>query len=133
MPDYDAIKAELDTPPYEGKSDQEAADMLNAPDPTHPVPAPLSISTLMSLIGPTSLAKLYPRPALITFRDDIAAGDRVAAGRWITLAAIAGDVTPAERDAVLAELARTVPGPSMAVQVFGVPLTHHDVRHARGL
>lgn len=133
MPNYVALKAELQGPAYAGLTDQQAADALNAADPSNPVPKTLTVSGIMASISAPSIAKLYPRPAISTFRDDVVRQDRTAIGNWITLAFIGGDVTESEKNAVIAHLAETQAGPSRAVQTFGQPATHHDVARARSI
>lgn len=131
MPNYAALKAELAKPAYQGKTDQDAADALNAPDPGNPEPKPFTSTDLLSLLDAAALAKLYARPNLDAFARDVKAGDLESVRNWITLATAAGDISQQQAAALLGVVNATRPGASRAVQVFGIPVSAADVHAAR--
>lgn len=133
MPDYNALKAELAKPAYAGLTDQQAADALNAADPANPVPKPFTASDLLGLLDAAALAKLYARPNLAAFGDDVKAGDLPTVRNWITLATAAGDLSSQQAAALLAVVNATQAGPSKAAQTFGEAVTAAQVNHARSL
>lgn len=141
MADYLALKAELAEPAYSGLTDQQTADALNAADPGNPVPVPFTIAQLLGCLvagdppAPDSVAlnKVYGRPAVARFADDVKAQDRAAVLNWLQIAYATGDISQAQYAAMAAVVNATQAGPSKAVQVFGVPVTNHDVARARSL
>ena len=92
---------------------------------------------MFGLVGPANLAKLYPRPALAAFAEAVRTQDRAAAANWITLAFVGGDITDAERTAILAKVSATVPDPDWPAQIswsaatLGRPVDAEDVAASR--
>lgn len=132
--DFRELKEELAKAAYSGKTDAQAAALLNAADAGAPAPKKIAINNLMAIFSPASIAKLYARPSLATFRDDVARQDRTAVVNWVTLAHVAGDITAGEYAAVVAETNATVAGPSWSAKRWdGNPVTEANVAFARSL
>lgn len=132
LPDWVAFREGLQAPAYSGKTNAEAAVLANAPDPSTPVPKTITIGEIMKLITLPSIAKLYTKASLAAFRDDVVNQNRSAIANWIVLAHIGGDVEEAEKNAVIAYLAETTDGPSLAVRTLGVPCSEFDIQAVRG-
>jgi len=105
------------------QSDAALADSLNATTVANPVtvapqvPRPFAASDLTGLLDAAATAKVYGRPAIVAFRDDIDRQSRVACGNWIALAEAAGDVTASQYTAMIAVLQATHADPSWSAQV----------------
>lgn len=134
MADYAALAAELRKAGYSGKSDADAADLLNAPDPANPVPKPFGFVDVMGLMSASTVANVRSLPTGTDIIDKINAQDRPGVAHWLAaLSAPPALISGAEAAAVMAVISATVPGPSRASQIFGVPVSDIDVHHARSL
>lgn len=149
MPSYAALRAELDKTAYAGLSDQEAADLLNAPGAA--VQGTVTPHQLLKWGAKTSVRAAVQAGATsnvvvagvsvagicLTVQDMLTTGligfdtadpDNVA---MLAVLVAAQVMTPAQRDNLLALGAS--PGPSAAQTVFGAAVSANDVAHARSL
>lgn len=102
--------------------DATIAAALNTPDRANPVPqpnvpVPLTVAGAMSLVSAANRAKVYTRPAVGDFRDDLKAGDLIGAMGWLQLALDAGDIAQSEFKDVVAAAQKTQPDPRWAAQI----------------
>lgn len=145
MADYQALKAELAKEGYQGKSDQEAADLLNAPGAN----VYTTVSSSQLLIFGTITGALRRIEAGMSHANDVVASACIAISKQIAKEAGSLDLSdPLNRQSIdllvsvniltaqnktdLLALGTTA-GPSIAVEVFGADVTNHDVAHARSL
>lgn len=124
-------------------TDADIAAALNAPaidnDPgTRPTVAkPISVSSLMGMVSSASRARIYDRPGVVAFRDDMTRGDRAAVANWFVMAHDAGDLSDAEYAALMAELQATQPDPAWPAKVswaqvhIGRPVDAQDIAASR--
>ena len=129
-----ALKTELAKPAYASMNDAQRFAAVNAPgsvanpDPAPVVPNALTVAGLMGLLDAAARSKIYNRPGVVQFGQDVARGDRAAVANWLYLARDAGDVTADQYAALMGVVQgtgpdpgwpATVPGPSVKQTLFG--------------
>ena len=129
-----ALKTELAKPAYSAMTDAQRFAAVNAPGfvpnptPAPDIPQPLTVLGLMSLLDGDARARIYNRPGVVQFGQDVARGDRAAVANWLYLARDAGDVTADQYAALMGVVQgtgpdpgwpATVPGPSVKQTLFG--------------
>lgn len=134
MIDYQVLKTALAQQEYVGLTDAQAATALNADDPTNPVLDKLQPNDIFSVLSDASQANLWANSAFMTLVYSLDSPENRKPIEWaVRIARKANAITAAERDAIVARINQTVPGPSKAVQLFGQRVTRFDVETARGL
>jgi hypothetical protein len=135
MPDYAALKAELQKPAYVGKTDVEAVAMLGAPGTSIARPrGVVSAYQVVNVLDPTEFAALTSpqlqriqirlSPGQVDLRDDNTRGN---------LANIFPNATaPVTRGNLVALRTETIPR-TIGEEVFGVIPAPADVAYARSL
>ena len=128
-------------------SDADVAAALPVDFPTT-IPKPFTATDVISALGAgaadqgtaqtqiaATVKNLRSLPGITSINEAILAQNRPGLVSAINLALLAGDVTQAQHDAVLAVLTATIPDPSTSVNVAGwnLPVTTADVTHARSL
>lgn len=109
-----------------GEDDAAIAATLNARTVENPVeapviPKPMDALAILPMLEPESLAKIEGVPGLLTtINTAIGLGHREEVQRWVLYCHFREHITEAERDALLAELAATVPDPAYQAELPGV-------------
>lgn len=141
MPNYPALATELVKPAYDGLSDQEAADLLNAPGPPAPgIVPPNKLLMWAAATGARARVEAGKTDATIgsiclTVCDLLTTGsiglDVSDAGNLQMLGILvqSGICTQAQAAALVA--LGSAPGPSAALTTFGLPVSSNDVHAAR--
>lgn len=123
-------------------TDGAIAASLNTPTVANPtpqpvVPIPLTVAGAMALVSAENRAKVYARPAVVAFRDDVNRGDLAGALGWLTLARDAGDLADSEYAAIAAAAQASGPDPawqpriSWAMANLGRPVDPSDIAASR--
>jgi hypothetical protein len=117
-----ALATELAKAQYQGLTDQQAADLLNAhatvanPAPQGQVPIPFNSDDAAALIGTSDLAKILALPGFdstirpLLEKDPKTSLDITALNRWAAGLFKAGDLTQGEFDALAAPTPGTTAG-----------------------
>jgi hypothetical protein len=95
--------------------------LIDNPEPRGTVPDPVTIPELLALTTPERVVELME---LSIYKEALAAynsGNKVDALAFINTMNEAGVITPSEYEAILSELAKTMPDPNYQEQVLGNP------------
>lgn len=133
MPDYPALAAELTKPAYQGKTDAEAATLLNGTG--SPASSPRGVVSSYQVVNVLDPAEFAALTAIQLQRLQVLLGvgnvDLKDDNTRGNLAGIFPNATaPITRAALVTLRTETIPR-SKAVEVFGAPVTAQDVHAAR--